>query len=102
MEALDFPDLGILAPKRGFSVSALQSLSVFNNDFVLHGSRWMAKRIEAEHDKPSNQVTRAVELAWLRKPSESEVREFEAYVKKHGLAAFCRILLNSNEFLFVE
>jgi len=102
MEALDFPDLGLLAPKRGHSVSALQSLSVFNNDFVLHSSQWFAERVAQEHEKVEAQVIRAVALAWLRTPSAREQIAFTDYTRKHGLAAFCRTLLNSNEFLFVD
>lgn len=102
MEAMDFPDLGLLAPKRGFSVSALQSLAMFNNDFVLHGSRWIAGRIEREQPELESQVERAVQLAWLRSPSDAERAAFVKYTTRHGLAAFCRVLLNSNEFLFVD
>jgi hypothetical protein len=102
MEALDFPDLGLLAPKRGFSVSALQSLAVFNNDFVLHGSEWLAQRVESEGGDFNEEVQRAVRLVWLRLPSASEQVEFTNYARKHGLSAFCRVLLNSNEFLFIE
>ena len=102
MEALDFPDLGLLAPKRGFSVSALQSLAVFNNDFVLHGSEWLAQRVESEGGDLEAHVQRAVRLVWLRPPSASEHLGFSNYARKHGLSAFCRVLLNSNEFLFIE
>lgn len=102
MDTLDFPDQSLLAPKRAFSVSALQSLALLNNDFVLHGSGWMADRIEAEGEGIDRQITRAVQLAWLRSPTEQEQAMFSAYVKQHGLAAFCRLLLNSNEFLFVD
>ncbi|MCA9249029.1 MAG: DUF1553 domain-containing protein, partial [Planctomycetales bacterium] len=102
MEALDFPDLGLLAPKRGFSVSALQSLAVFNNDFVLHGSQWLAERVEREASEVDAQVARAVRLAWLRDPSQEEQVAFAGYAREHGLAAFCRLLLNSNEFLFLD
>ena len=102
MESLDFPDLGLLAPKRGFSVSALQSLSVFNNDFVLHGSEWLAKRVASEKPDLNSQIKRAVQLVWLRLPDESERSTFVAYAKQHGLPALCRVLLNCNEFLFTE
>ena len=102
MEALDFPDLGLLAPKRGQSLSSLQSLAVFNNDFVLHGSNWIAKCVEQEYTNVDDRVARAVQLAWLREPTQDERDIFTDYVSKHGLAAFCRVLLNSNEFFFVE
>lgn len=102
MEAMDFPDLGLLAPKRGFSVSALQSLAIYNNDFVLHASRWFAERLERQHSDVESQVRQAVREAWLRTPTPDEQNAFTHYVKQHGLAAFCRVLLNSNEFLFVD
>ena len=102
MEALDFPDLGLLSPKRSFSVSALQSLTLFNSDFVLNGSRWMAERIEKEHLTREAQVQRAIGLAWLRPASADELNRFVLYTNQHGLPAFCRVLLNSNEFLFVD
>ncbi len=102
MDRLDFPDVSLLAPKRDFSVSALQSLTLLNNDFVLHGSGWIEETIEAECDGLDSHVTRAVQLAWLRSPTQQELAMFSAYVRQHGLAAFCRVLLNSNEFLFVD
>jgi len=107
MEAFDFPDLGLLAPVRGFSASSLQALTLYNNDFVLRQSEVMARRVEAEVEKDEvdawgRQVSRAVRLAWLREPKPEEAREFGEFVRQHGLATFCRLLFNSNEFLFVE
>lgn len=102
MEALDFPDLGLLSPKRGFSVSALQSLAMFNNDFVLHASEWFAGRLAKESSGLDELVKRAVEIAWLREASTAEIRAFSHYAQEHGVPAFCRVLINSNEFLFVD
>ena len=102
MEALDFPDLGILAPKRTSSVSALQSLALFNNDFVLHSSDWLAARAEKEHSQLDAQINRLVHLLWLRLPTPDEHQLFKAYAQQHNLPALCRILINSNEFLFIE
>ena len=100
MESLDFPDLGLLTPKRGFSVSALQSLALYNNDFVLHASEWLASRIQEE--SPEKKVARAVELCWQRQPTPAEDAVLATFAEQHGLAALCRVLLNSNEFLFVD
>ena len=102
MESLDFPDLGLLVPKRRFSVSALQSLALYNNEFVLHASEWLAARLEREKDSADAGVRRAVELVWLRKPTVEEHQAFIRYVESHGLVALCRVLFNSNEFLFVD
>ena len=102
MEALDFPDLGLLAPVRGFSVSSLQALALFNNDFVLTHSEALARRCAADAATLEAQVARGVDLTWLRKPTEEELAAFTAFAHEHGLAAFCRVLLNSNEYLFVD
>jgi hypothetical protein len=102
MEALDFPDLGLLSPVRGFSASSLQSLTLYNNDFVLYHSAAMAKRVEADARTLDAQVTRAVQLVWLRAPTAGEGAEFSEFARERGLAALCRLLLNSNEFLFID
>jgi len=102
MEALDFPDLGILAPKRTDSISALQSLALFNNNFVLHSSDWLADRVSNEHPDLDSQITRLVHLLWLRQPNPDELQQFKAYAQQHSLPALSRILINSNEFLFIE
>ncbi|MEO6742782.1 MAG: PSD1 and planctomycete cytochrome C domain-containing protein, partial [Chthoniobacteraceae bacterium] len=89
MDALDFPDLGMLAPARGFSASALQSLALYNNAFVLHFSDALGKQIQT----PAEAVRRIL----LREATADELREFTAYAQKSGLAALCRVLINSNE-----
>jgi hypothetical protein len=94
MDTLDFPDLGMLAPSRGFSASALQSLALYNNRFVLHFS--------GEHGKQITTPAEAVRRILLREPTSDELPGFTAYAQKNGPAALCRVLINSNEFLFVN
>jgi len=102
MEALDFPDLGLLAPSRGFSVSALQALTLYNNDFVLHQAERMARGVESGGGGVGEWVRRVTRALWQREPRASEVEAMRAFVVEHGLSALCRVLLNSNEFLFVD
>ncbi len=104
MESLDFPDLGLLAPTRGFSVSPLQSLALFNNDFVLYCSESLAQRVQREEKSAGTdaEVFLCVQSVWLREPTVEELGEYREFVGEHGLAAFCRLLFNSNEFLFVD
>ena len=45
MEVMDFPNLGLLAPKRGQTISPLQSLVLFNHDFVLVHSDLLARQL---------------------------------------------------------
>ena len=100
-EALDFPDLGLLAPVRSFSVSSLQALALFNNDFVLHHSAALAARAETETPALEAQIGKVVRFVLLREPTDEEQHEWADFARVHGLAALCRVLLNSNEFLFV-
>jgi hypothetical protein len=44
----------------------------------------------------------AIRCILLREPTEDELPGFIAYAQKNGLAALCRVLINSNEFLFVN
>ncbi len=102
MESLDFPDMGQLAPQRGDSVSALQALTFFNNDFVLHHAQVLAEQIASSYGTLDEQVVEVVRRILLREPGPEERTMLVAYAEKHGLAAMCRVLLNSNEFLFVD
>ncbi len=102
MESLDFPDMGQLAPQRGDSVSSLQALTFYNNDFVLHHCQVFADKIIAQETTLDAQVSVAFHRILLRQPDDGERLMFVAYSEKHGLAAMCRVLLNSNEFLFVD
>jgi hypothetical protein len=102
MESLDFPDLGLLSPKRGYSVSALQALTLFNNDFVLHHSQVLADKLKSEQPTLEQQVTRASRLILLRDPTADEFNALITHARQHGLAATCRVLFNTNEFMFVD
>jgi hypothetical protein len=69
---------------------------------VLQESEAFAKRAENEAPDAGSRVVRAVQLIWLRSPTPSEQQDFTAFAKDHGFADLCRLLLNSDEFLFVN
>ena len=48
------------------------------------------------------QVRAAFELAYGRQAAVDEVELLSAYAARHGLANLCRLIVNSNEFLFVN
>jgi len=101
-EALDFPDLGLLAPTRGFSASAPQSLVLWNNRFVLFHARRLATR--APHHAPdlTAQIHWMVRQTWLRDPQPEELSSLVDLATRHQLPAVARLLFNSNEFLFLD
>lgn len=102
MEALDFPDAALLQPTRSFSASALQALTLFNNDFVLRHSEHFSARVEKLGANTPTRVKAAVRLAFQRAATPEEVAAMSAYTEQHGLAALGRVLFNSNEFLFIN
>jgi hypothetical protein len=101
--AFDCPDGGQIAPKRMRSTTPLQALNLLNSEFMLQQAGFFATRLEREAGKDRKaQVRLAFELAYNRDPDAQESRAAQGLIASHGLTIFCRALLNSNEFLFVE
>ena len=76
---------------------------MMNTSFVLRMSRKFADRLKVEAGNDINaQVKRGFELAFMRSPKEEEKIIIEDFVKKNGLSALCRVLLNSNEFIYLN
>ncbi|MEC8553371.1 MAG: DUF1553 domain-containing protein [Planctomycetota bacterium] len=103
LTTLDCPDTANLTPKRLTTTTPLQSLALYNNEFILRQARYFAERLGSEAGKDVNtQVQRAFALAFGRQPSAEEDRIAMDFVKQQGMFALCRSLLNSNEFLYVD
>ncbi|HEY2414701.1 MAG TPA: DUF1553 domain-containing protein [Pirellulaceae bacterium] len=103
LDTFDCPDPATAAPRRGSTTTPLQALSLLNNSFTLRLSEDCAERLKRERPaENAAQVKRAFELAYGRLPSDTEVDESVAFVAENGLAAFCRVLFNSNGFLYVN
>jgi hypothetical protein len=103
MDAMDCPDASQLAPVRNTSVTALQAMAMWNDRFMVRYGEHLAERVSREAPAGTTaQVERLYQLCLCRVPTEKESAAMSAYVKKHGLANACRVMLNSNEFLFVN
>jgi hypothetical protein len=102
MERLDCPDPSVLTPKRSTTITAIQALAVWNNPFVLHTAERFAARLSETSNDPAGQVSEAVRLAFGREATPGEAARYSAYAEKFGMANLCRVLFNTNEFLFVE
>ncbi|MBL9115035.1 MAG: DUF1553 domain-containing protein [Verrucomicrobiaceae bacterium] len=92
--AFDAPDGGQVCPSRPRSTTPLQALNLFNSSFLLEQAATLATKAKT--------IPQAYQLVYQRQPSKDELTAAEAFVKQEGLQAFCRALLNSNEFLFIE
>jgi hypothetical protein len=103
MDALDCPDASQLTAQRNVSVTALQALATLNDKVMVRQCEHLAARIASEEpENHAQQVNQLYRLVLLRAPTAAEFTAVTAYVQKHGLANACRVLLNSNEFMFVD
>ena len=102
MECLDCADPSLLTPKRNTTLTALQALSLLNNQFMIRQAEHFAARLESATADRGQQIVMAYQLAFGREPTENERRLVTDYAARNGLENLCRIILNSNEFLFVD
>lgn len=101
MDSLDCADASQLTPTRNTSVSALQALTMLNNHFLVRQCEHFASRLEAEASGLRARVALACQLALGRVLSAESLDLLCAHAERHGLANACRLILNSNEFMFV-
>jgi hypothetical protein len=102
MSALDCPDASQLTPKRAESITAIQALATWNDKFVLHQCEVLAEQIEQQSVTLRDQVTTLFHRILSREPTDAERQKFEEYIVRHGLSNAARIIVNTNEFLFVD
>jgi hypothetical protein len=98
--AFDVPDAGQIAPRRTSSTTPLQALNFLNSTFAMQQAGLFAARLEKEAGKAAEaQVKRAFQLAYQRDPRADELSASTQLISEHGLAMFCRALLNTSEFM---
>jgi hypothetical protein len=102
MDCLDCPDSSQLAATRNVSITALQAMALMNDRFVISQSEHFAERLQKASPNLTKQLELAYQLALGRAPTSNELKMLVPYAQKHGLANACRIILNSNEFVFVD
>ncbi len=87
-------DTPMRVDKRNESLSPLQALAMMNNGLTVT----MAKHFAAH----AGSVKRAFLLALAREPKPDELAALEDYAKREGLENACRVILNLNEFTFID
>jgi hypothetical protein len=102
METLDCADPSAVVAKRNETLTPLQALALLNNKFMVRMSEHFAARAQTMSSTPDEQISAAFRLALGRAATADETSALAAVAKKHGLANACRVILNSNEFLFVD
>ncbi len=100
--AFDCADGALVTPRRTVSTTALQALNLLNSDFMVEQSAAMADRLAREAGtQAAQQAACGFQLAFGRSPTDREQVAAAALIAEHGLAALCRALYNTNEFVYV-
>jgi len=103
LESLDCPDPSVMLPRRPQTITPVQSLSLLNSRFVEQCARQLSNQIQREAgNEIEPQVVRLFQKTLGRSPQPSEVETASDFARKRGLEQLCLVLLNTNEFLFVE
>lgn len=92
--AFDCPDGNQVTPKRSRSTTPLQALNLFNSPFVIQQADKLAERIQGDPAK-------AFVLLYGRSATAAEIVDSRSFIAAHGMQAFCRAMLNTNELLFL-
>ncbi len=102
MSTLDCPDPANLTPARVNTTTALQALTLSNNDFMLQQARHLVTRIANETDSREAAIRRAFALTFQRDATTAELQAATPLVTEQGLFALCRMLINANEFVYLD
>ena len=102
MTVLDCADPSMRVDKRNESLSPLQALAMMNNGLTVCMARHFAERVAKEAEGAQAQVRRAVALALAREVTAQELDALAEYASREGLENACRVILNLNEFSFVD
>ncbi|MGY8712683.1 MAG: DUF1553 domain-containing protein, partial [Verrucomicrobiia bacterium] len=99
---LDCADSSQSTPKRNETLTALQALSLLNNNFTLSMSRHFADRLGKESEGIVGQVRSGFQLVTGRLPDSEEQKLLVEYAKKHGMPNMCRSLFSLSEFAYID
>ena len=102
MTTLDCADPSMRVEKRNESLSPLQALAMMNNGLVVAMAKHFAERVTKEARGLEAQTRHAFALALSRNPTPDEIQPLLEYAQREGLENTCRVILNLNEFSFVD
>lgn len=105
MQAFDALVCDESRPRRRHSVTPLQALAMYNGDFVNEEAKHFAERVARDTEGGvDQQISHAFELAFGRSPTDDEAEAMRGVIESEesGLVAVCRVLLNTNEFVYVD
>lgn len=119
MEVFDGPDTNSSTPYRSATTTPVQALYLMNDPFVHAQADEFAVRVALAFDSLPRRIDYAYRLAVGRPATVAEIRQAQLYLDKvrfdltqakveeemlnrKALASFLRVLLSSNEFLYLD
>jgi hypothetical protein len=117
-EVFDQPDTMVTCERRNTTTVPTQALTLLNNEFVLLQSQYFAGRVrQLAGDDPAAQVQTAYHLALSRDPRSREMTDNLRFLEEQrvhhsakpegdaallALTDLCNVLMNLNEFFYVQ
>ncbi len=118
-ELFDGADTNATTDSRAQSITPVQALFLMNSPMMHELSEHFAVRIGMAYDSIGDRIDYAFRLAYGRPASPEEIREAQAYfqqtrmelqsgqtpldqLNRKALASYLRVVLSSNEFLYVD
>ena len=102
MTVMDCADPSMRVDKRNESLSPLQALSLMNNGLTVAMAKHFAARVAKATPVLDAQIKLAFALATSRAPLPDELAPLTAFAESEGLENTCRLILNLNEFSFID
>lgn len=103
METFDLPENVVSCGRRESSLVAPQSLAMMNGSLSLQASQRIAETIMIDKELPrKDQVHEVFQRILLRTPNKQELDSCRLFLESRTLVELCLVLLNTNEFAFME
>jgi hypothetical protein len=97
LETFDVPDPTMSCARRESSTVAPQALAMMNGDFTRAYSTKIAERFQGP-----NSIEQAWRHALGRPPTAEENARAKAFLERNTMADLSLLILNMNEFLYVD
>lgn len=119
LSVFDFPETDTSCEARFLTTQASQALNMLNGAFMQQQSTYFAKRVEQQCASVSDPAARlpsmvraAIEAAYCRPATNDEIKRAQARVstlqskfgmnEQQAFREYCLVLLNSNEYMYVD
>ena len=98
LETFDLPDNSTSCARRNLSTVAPQALTLLNSSLAQQTASALAERVS----KSERVLDDLYGLTLQRSPSARDRVVCEQFLNSHTLPELCRVLLNANEFVYVD